>query len=173
VSNGSVRVYIPATTTLLRELVDDGELRASVGSPLVAFAVTDGLRSFYDDEDDESLEYAALSESARASLRLIEADPSALRRRVVIAADIAADQVLARDDLDRGVVQVRVSVPMNAVLSAHVDDADAQEVIARAASSMLAAELGDERAQDAVDDAEGYELGWYATQEIGLLLDLA
>ena len=168
-----VRVYIPATTSVLRRLIEDGQLPASQSNPLVAFAVTHGLRAFYDDEDDESLEYAALTEAARASLRLIDADPSALRRRAVVAADIDATQVLERDDLDRGVVHVLADVTLAAVSSAHVDDADAQDVMARAATRMLAADLGDESAQEAVDDAEGFDLGWYATQEIGPLLDLA
>jgi hypothetical protein len=77
-----------------------------------------------------------------------------------------------RDDLDRGVVHVRRSIPLAAVVSAHVDDPEAEVVVARAAARMLAADLGDEAAQDAVDDAEGFDLSWYATQEVGPLLDL-
>jgi hypothetical protein len=33
-----------------------------------------------------------------------------------------------------------------------------------------AADLGDEQASDLVDDTEGYELAWYATQELTALL---
>ena len=40
------------------------------------------------------------------------------------------------------------------------------------AESIIAADLGNTEAQDLVDDAEGYELSWYANQEIGTLLDL-
>jgi hypothetical protein len=170
----TVRVYVPATSSQLKQLVGSGALAASPDEPMTAFAVTPGLREFYShDDDDESLEYAAQSEAARASLRLIDAEPLALRRRVVIAADVDQVAVLERDDLDRGVVQVTRSIPMSAVAAALVDDPDAESVIARAAGSMLAAELGDESAQDAVDDAEGFDLGWYASQEIGPMLELS
>jgi len=36
----------------------------------------------------------------------------------------------------------------------------------------MAADLGDWAAQDAVDDAEGYELCWYASQEIAAFVEL-
>jgi hypothetical protein len=169
-----VRIYLPSTSTLLRRLVDHGELAGSPDQPLVAFAVTEGLRAHYsDDDDEESLEYAAQTEATRASLRLLEADDDALRRRVVVAADVDSSGVLIRDDLDRGVVHVPHAVPLSAVASVHVDEQVAEEIVARAATNMLAADIGDEAAQDAVDDAEGFELSWYATQEIGILLDLA
>ena len=44
--------------------------------------------------------------------------------------------------------------------------------MAAAAAAILRADLGDEAAQDAVDDAEGNELSWYATQELSALLEL-
>ena len=43
--------------------------------PLPGFAVTPALREAYASGDAEELEYAALTEAARASLRLIAADP--------------------------------------------------------------------------------------------------
>ena len=71
-----MRVYLPATTTTLRTLVDDGRLTG----PLTAFAVTPGLRAFYAlsdaGADEEELEYAALLAAARASLRLVDVDPA-------------------------------------------------------------------------------------------------
>ena len=54
----------------------------------------------------------------------------------------------------------------------HVDDVEAIHTVAAAAVAVLAADLGDESAQDAVDDAEGNELSWYATQELAALLEL-
>ena len=46
-----MRVYIPATLALLRQLVDDGEMRPRSGT---AFAVTPALREAYAEggEDD-------------------------------------------------------------------------------------------------------------------------
>jgi hypothetical protein len=54
----------------------------------------------------------------------------------------------------------------------HVDDADAESTVATAAESIIAADLGDPGSQEKVDDAEGYELSWYANQEIPALLEL-
>jgi hypothetical protein len=161
-----VRVYVPATAATLRALVDAGELPDGT-----AFAVTPGLREWYVDDDVEALEYAAMLEAARASLRLLDAETSAPRRRVVIAADAPDAVVTVRDDLDRGVVRVDEPIALAAVSSVHVDDADAATAVAAAAESITAADLGDAEAQDRVDDAEGFELSWYASQEIAALVD--
>jgi hypothetical protein len=88
----------------------------------------------------------------------------------VIAAEVPDDAVTVRDDRDRGVVEVRGPVPLACVASVHVDDAEAEAVVAAAADAVVAADLGDETAQERVDDAEGYELSWYANQEIEALL---
>jgi hypothetical protein len=164
-----VRVYLPATTTVLRALVDVGVLGPA---PLTGFAVTPALREWYIDDDIEALEYAATLEAARASIRLLDADPAAARRRVVVAVDVPDTEVAVRDDVDRGGVQVATAVPLGRVASVHVDAADAEGAVAAAASVVIEADLGLRSAQDALDDAEGYELGWYASQEIAPLLDL-
>ena len=57
------------------------------------FAVTPALREAYASGDAEELEYAAMTEAARASLRLLAADPAAPPRRVVLAAEMPAEQV--------------------------------------------------------------------------------
>ena len=164
-----MRVYLPATSGVLARLVEHG----SIGpAPLTGFAVTTGLREWYVDDDAEALEYAALTEAARLSLRLIDADPEAARRRMVAAVDVAESAVTIRDDRDRGVVELVDVVPMAAVASVHVDDADAERTVAEAAQAMIAADLGDGGAQELVDDAEGHELSWYANQEIADLLGL-
>lgn len=164
-----MRVYLPATTATLRELVDTGETGPA---PLTAFAVTPELREWYVDDDLESLEYVAMLEAARGSLRLVDADDTVARRRVVLAVDVPDVEVTVRDDLDRGVVQLLRAVPMRAVASAHVDDADAEVTVGAAAEAIIAADLGDPASQELVDDAEGFELSWYANQEIALLLEL-
>ena len=61
---------------------------------------------------------------------------------------------------------------MTSVLYIHVDDADAEDAVAAGAAAIAAADLGDEVAQETVDDAEGFELSWYASQEIGPFLEL-
>ena len=162
-----MRVYLPATSTVLRQLLDARELPGGQ----TAFAVTPGLREWYVDDDVEELEYAALLEATRASLRLIDADAGAARRRVVIALDASDAAVEVRDDLDRGVVRLGAAVPLGRVASIHVDDAEAEAAVTAAAAAIIAADLGDEQAQDRVDDAEGFDLAWYASQEIADLLD--
>lgn len=163
-----MRVYLPSTTSMLRELCETG----SIGpAPLTAFAVTPALREWYVDDDAEELEYAALTEAARGSLRLIDADETAVRRRVVVAVEAVESGVAVRDDLDRGVVQLNDAVPLAAIASVHVDDAAAEPTITAAAEAVIAADLGDEGSQDLVDDAEGFELSWYANQEIAPLIE--
>jgi hypothetical protein len=163
-----VRVYLPSTTSGLRQVIDAGVL----GGSSTAFAVTAGLREWYVDDDLEELEYAATMEAARASLRLLDGDPTAARRRVVLAADVPDQAVTVRDDLDRGVVQLGTVVTLPQIAALHVDGPEAEAAVAAAAHAITAADLGDAAAQDVVDDAEGYELGWYANQEIAVFLDL-
>jgi hypothetical protein len=168
-----VRVYLPATTTTLRTLVDSGEL----AGPHTGFAVTEQLRRFYaltDGEADlEELEYAALLAAARASLRLLDVDPLAPRRRVVLAVDVPDGAVEPVDDEEeRGAVRVDATVRPADGASAHVDLAEAEDDVRAAVGVVLEADLGSEDAQFVVDQAEGHELAWYATQEIGPLLEL-
>jgi len=164
-----MRVYLPATTRTLRELVDNGELGPV---PLTGFAITPQLREWYRDSDEEELEYAALLEAARGSLRLIDQDPAALPRRVVVVAEVPDDQVTLRPDLDRAVVRVAEPVPMRLVAAVHIDGADAEKAVAAAVAVVLEADLGSADARFEVDGAEGHELLWYASQELGPLLEL-
>jgi hypothetical protein len=166
-----VRVYLPATPEHLRGALGTGQFEESGAAQLTAFAVTAGLREWYVDDDIEELEYAAALEAARASLRMLSTDPSAPRRRVVVAVDVAESAVTVRDDLDRGVVRVTGPIPLTAVASVHIDDKDAEAAVEAAAEAIGSADLGDTHAQDLVDDAEGFELSWYAGQEIAALLD--
>jgi hypothetical protein len=169
-----VRVYLPATTTVLRRLVDEGRL----AGPHTAFAVTPQLRAFYAvsdaEADGEELEYAALLAAARASLRLLDVDPLAARRRAVIAADVPAEAVTPMDDphVEPGAVRIEADVRLQDVASAHLDEAAAEEDVRAAVNVVLEADLGSEDSQFLVDQAEGHELAWYATQEIGPMLDL-
>ena len=169
-----MRVYLPATTTSLRTLVDEGVLPG----PHTAFAVTPKLREFYElsdaEADEEELEYAALLAAARASLRLIDNDPTAARRRVVLAADVpdAAVQPIDDPDTDRGAARVDADSAMRAVASAHIDGAAAEDDVRAAVNVVIEADLGSEDAQFVVDQAEGHELAWYASQEMGPALDL-
>ncbi|HLM04219.1 MAG TPA: hypothetical protein VK402_03395 [Blastococcus sp.] len=167
-------MYLPATTTVLRTLVEDRVLPG----PHTVFAVTPELRRFYEvsdaEADQEELEYAALLAAARASLRLIDIDPGAARRRVVVAADVPDTAVTPLDDpdTDRGAARAESDIRVTDVASAHIDGADAEDDVRAAVGVVLEADLGSDDAQFVVDQAEGHELAWYATQEIGPAIDL-
>ena len=162
-------MYLPATTAGLLSLTVSGEVGPA---PLTAYAVTPALREAYLDNDPEELEYAAMIEAARASLRLLAAAADAVPpRRVVLSADVA-EAAVSRwpDDGSVAAVTVRTPVPIAAVASVHVDDEEAERDVRAAVAALPAADAGDDDAQFTVDGAEGHELLWYATQEIPDLL---
>ena len=166
-----MRVYLPSTLPALRTLLDEGRLG---DPPLPAYAVTPELREWYAEGDDEELEYAAMTLAARASVRLLDRalllDPATPPRRVVVVAEVPdAEPAL---DVDRAAVRVLSPVPLRLVQSVHVDDEAAQGDVRAAAERLVEADLGSEDAAFVVEQAEGHELQWYATQEIGPLLEL-
>ncbi|MDP9497458.1 MAG: hypothetical protein M3P46_07320, partial [Actinomycetota bacterium] len=114
-----MRVYLPSTLPALRRLLDTGALG---DPPLPAYAVTPALREWYLEADGEELEYAALTLAARASVRLLDADPDAPRRRVVVAAEVPDGEVTPVPQVDRAAVRVRSAVPLARTRSVHVDD---------------------------------------------------
>ena len=164
-----MRVYLPATVPLLARLSADGELPLPDG-----FAVTESLRGWYADGDEEELEYAALTAAARASLRQLAAEPDAARRRVVIASDIPDGRITVAKPSDEaaepGVIKITGSVRLVDVAALHVDEAGAQEYVTAAARALPAADEGDPDALFTVESVEDYDLLWFAAQELGDLL---
>ncbi|MCP2167975.1 DUF6912 family protein [Goodfellowiella coeruleoviolacea] len=166
-----MRVYVPATVAMLRGLVENNELLAVNET---AFALTPALRESYASGDTEELEYAAMLEASRASLRLLAAelagDEKALPRRAVVSADI--ENVRLRPDLDFAVVKLLGPVPMKRVAAVHLDTEEAQDAVRAAAEVIDAADLGDLDAEFTLGSAEDHELAWYAPQELPFLLEL-
>ncbi|GLZ29859.1 hypothetical protein Lesp02_20490 [Lentzea sp. NBRC 105346] len=162
-----MRVYIPATVAMLRDLVGTGELAPLGGT---AFALTPALRESYAAGDTEELEYAAMLDAARASLRLLAADEKSEPRRAVIAADF--ENVDLRPDLDHSVVKVSGPVTLKQIASVHLDTAEAEEDVRAAADVIDAADLGDPDAEFTLGSAEDHELAWYAPQELAFVLEL-
>ena len=167
-----MRIYVPATWPMLRSLVKNGVLDPIGGT---AFALTPRLREAYTSGDDEELEYAAMSEAARASLRLLSVEfglgeDSTPARRVVVAADL--DAVTLRPDLDDGAVRITGGVPMERIASVHVDTEEAAYAVRQAAAAIDAADLGDLDAEFLVGEAEDHELAWYDPSEVAFLVDL-
>lgn len=166
-----MRIYVPATVSMMRVLADDGELAAVNNT---AFALTPALREYYQAGSAEELEYAAMLEAARASLRLIAAeqltDPKVLPRRAVVAADV--DGVTLRPDLDYAAVRLAGPVPFTMVAAVHLDTAEAEDAVRAAVEVIDAADLGDPDAEFTLGSAEDFELSWYARQELSFLLEL-
>jgi hypothetical protein len=166
-----MRIYVPATLTMLRRLVADGVLDPMGGT---AFALTPALREAYASGDDEELEYVALRDATRASLRLLSfelaGDQPTWPRRVVVAVDTEFAE--ARPDLDDSVVRVTGSILSSAVASVHIDDPEAEYAVRQAAAVVDAADLGDPDAEFVLGDAEDHELGWYDPTELPFLLEL-
>ncbi|SIE68232.1 Uncharacterised protein [Mycobacteroides abscessus subsp. abscessus] len=165
-----MQVYIPVTLSMLRGLVADGELWPVNGT---AFAVTPALREAYSTGDEDELSEVAMREAALASLRLLateDGDDGLPARRAVLVAD--AEEAKLRPDLDDAVVRLPGAIPMSAVVAAHIDLAQAEPDVVRAAGVIDAADLGDEDAELVVGDAQDHDLAWYATQELPFLLDL-
>ena len=165
-----MRVYLPATMPILQRLLDTGTMDAP---PLPGFAVTGALREWYAEGGDEELEYAALTLAARASLRLLDVDPESPPRRAVVVAEVAEASVLPASALDRGAVTVGAAVPLSVVRAVQVDDPAAEADVRAAVDAVVAADLGSEEAAFLLEQAEGHELQWYATQELGPLLELS
>lgn len=167
-----MRVYLPATLSGLARVLRDRRLGPP---PLSGYAVTPALREWYASGDLEELEYAAMSDAAEASLRLLADDPEAPSRRVVIAAEVpdtavvpvVGDQVA---DDHRAAVRIIEAIPYDRIVSGHVDDAEAETDVRAARGAVAAADAGDDDARFTVDGAAGHELLWYATQELPHLL---
>jgi len=168
-----MRVYVPITLNVLAAAHAAGELGPA---PLQAYAVTPALREWYVSDDIEELEYAALVRAAQSALRLLAADPTAPRRRAVVAVDVPDKKVLLdtgaeyQDQSLLGLVRLADPVVLAKAAAVHVDADDAAEDVAAAAAAAEAAGRGDDDARFTVDGAEAHELLWYATQEIPTLL---
>lgn len=160
-----MRIYLPATLPMLRQMIASGHLQPVRG---IGFAVTGGLHGEYPGADVEDLEYLAMHDAALASLRLITAE-GADPVRVVLAVDTDT-AVRQRDDLDRAAIAVPGPVSWAEVVSVHLDGGDAAGVVRAAAEAIDAADLGDLEAGIVVGEAEDIDLAWYAPGEIGYLL---
>lgn len=167
-----MRVYVPATWPMLRKLVAGGRFDPVGGT---AFALTPRLREAYVTGDEDELEYAAMSEAARASLRLLAVEfglgeDSTPARRIVVSADL--DDVTLRPDLDDGVVRIRGGIDLTAIAAVHVDTEDAEFAVRQAAGAVDAADMGDLDAEFLVGEAEDHELAWYDAAEVAFLVEL-
>jgi hypothetical protein len=171
VNNQMVRVYVPATLSMLRPLSSRADIVATGSTGLIAHMVTPTLREWYAEGDEEELEYVAFTRAAQAALQLLRSDPHASRRRVVVSADVAATVVVAADSqLGTSLVHLTIPLPFAAVAAVHVDGASARDDVTAAVEVVEEALAGDPDAQFTVDSAEDHELEWYDVTEVDQLL---
>jgi uncharacterized protein DUF6912 len=158
----SVRVYVPTTVHGLAAAVAAGGLGPA---PFLAHAVTDALRAALPGAGEEDWEYAAASAAGQSSVGMLDADEPA--RRVVLAVDVPAARPAGEPD-DPTVVQVDEVVPLRRVAAVLADSQDAEATVsaARDAGGHGAAE-----ASRALEKCLDHELGWWAAQEIPVLLE--
>jgi hypothetical protein len=192
-----VRVYLPSTMSGVRRALATGSVPVAGG---YGFAVTGPLRLEYPDWSDEDLEYVAMQDASRASLRLLAAveeestdghrdgqpggagdsppggrdaaDPAAEPLlRVVVAADVNDSAVRPRPELDRAVVAVAGTVEWSQVAAVHIDGADAGPAVREAVAVVDAADLGDDDAEFVLGSVEDFDLAWYAPAEVVYLVE--
>ncbi|MGW0608494.1 DUF6912 family protein [Streptomyces sp. NPDC002640] len=161
-----MRVYVPLTLPGLAEAHRTGELGADRVS---VYAATPLLADWYESQDEEELEYAALGLAAHASLRLLALDPAAPRRRVVVAVDVA-DGVVDLSPEAMGEALVPGPLRLAKAAAVHVDAEEARQDVAAAADALDAADRDDTEAMNTVDLADEHNLLWFATQEIPALV---
>lgn len=158
------RVYLPTTLTRLAEVMASGGIGPA---PFAAYAVTERLKADLSDVGEDEWEYAAMSAAAQAAVGLLsDADQP---RRVVIALD--APGVVPVVGAEDSLVEVQEVVKTTHVAAVHVDSADAEDDVRAATEAWPEAEAGDQAAQETVDRCLDHELGWFAAQEIGELLE--
>src|SRR6266516_4719322 len=133
-----MRVYLPTTLADLGSALVAGQIGPA---PLTGFAVTPALREWYASGDLSELEYIAMVQAARASLRMLHDDATAPRRRVVLAAELPDTVISVRNGLDSpGQVTLTLPVMLADVVSGHVDAAEAAFDVDAAAAALPAAD---------------------------------
>lgn len=167
-----MRVYIPATFSMLQNLSETGVLSARAGW---GFAVTPALTEFFTSGDEEEIADVAFTEASRASIRLLAIGDQERfpHRRVVVSVDLPDEQVASTPDNGEAVVKLSpAQVSLDQVAAVHVDTEANEEATAKAVELIDAADLGDEDAELAVGDAEDNFLAWYDPSELNALTQL-
>ena len=164
----SIRVYVPSTAQRLRRLLAVGTIGPA---PFAAHAVTDAVRRELSDVSQEEWEYAASTAAAQASIRLLDADEPP--RRVVVAVDVP--KVRAADPEDPTAVEVEEVAPLRRVAAVLADSAEAESSVAEARDAVAGAAgaAGAADAERLLLRCLDHEPGWWAVQELDVLVSHA
>jgi hypothetical protein len=145
----------------LRAVLEAGRLGPA---PFVAHAVTEAVRATLGDAGEEEWEYAAATAAAQASVGLLTGDEPACR--VVLALDVPA--VRGVEDTDEPTaVEVAEEAPTRWAAAVLADSVDAGPDVAAARDAVAA---GSPDADRLLERCLDHELGWWAAQEVDLLL---
>lgn len=166
-----MRVYLPATYSSLKELLDTEEMVVASGW---GFAVTPALKEFYTYSDEEEISYIAFQEAARASLRLLSLGVDHFPyRRVVITVEVPDSRITLSPQSGDAVVSIDPQrVSLSDISALHVDIEANEPATMKAIDVVHDADLGDEDAELAVWDALDNFLAWYDPTELRTLVDL-
>ncbi|OEX99016.1 hypothetical protein A0K93_08350 [Corynebacterium sp. BCW_4722] len=163
-----MRVYIPATFSMLAALQENESMHARSGW---GFAATKALHEFFTSGDEEEIEAVAFDDAALASIRLLAIGDEERfpHRRVVVSADVEATE---EPDMGESVVRLAGPVELEQVAAIHVDIAEAEEATAKAIEVVDAADLGDEDAELIVGDAQDNYMAFYDPSELPFIIEL-
>ena len=156
----AIRVYVPSSLRSLQQIFAAKELGTG---PSIAHAVTEAVRDAYADGGEEEWEYAAASAAGVASIGLLTGDEPA--RRVVLAVDVP--RVSQVDSEEPTAVRIDEAVPFRRIAAVLADAVDAEADVARAREAVAS---GASDADVLLERCLAHELGWWATQEIDVLL---
>jgi hypothetical protein len=160
-----VRVYLPSSPQRLRDAVEHGQLG---GPPIPGHAVTAALPDAVGTQDEEELEFAAMTAASLDSVRLL--GPGDLALRVVTVVEVA-DAVVRTEGEDPGqepsAVVIDAPVPLRRLVAVHVDSDAASATVAAARD----VPPGDAAEEEALDRCLDRDLEWYAPSEVTALLE--
>lgn len=163
----STRVYVPSTLSRLRAVLAAGLVSPG---PFVAHAVTAAVRDALADSGEEEWEYAAATVAAQSSVALLTEDEPA--RRVVLAVDVPAGPADPAGDgpdpEDPTLVEVGAAAPVRWLAAVLADSREAETVVAAARDAVARAAPEADRLLERCLDLE---LGWWAAQEVEMLLE--
>ncbi|WP_026196107.1 DUF6912 family protein [Corynebacterium lubricantis] len=163
-----MRVYIPATFSMLETLDAEGQMPVRNGW---GFAATEDLVNFYELGDEEEIEMIAFDDAALASMRLLTIgdEEKFPHRRIVVSVDVDAEPM---PDMGESVVKVASPISLEDVAAIHIDLEEAEEATKKAVSLIDEADLGDEDAELAVGDAQDNYMAFYDPSELPFLVEL-
>lgn len=167
-----MRVYLPATFSMLTSLNESGTLFARSGW---GFAVTPALTEFYTAGDEEEIAHAAFLDAAEASIRLLAFgdEETFPYRRVVVSVDVDDSVVTGKSDMGESVVKLSpAQIRVEDIAAIHVDIEESEDATKAAIDVIDASDLGDEDAELLVGDAQDNFMAFYDPTELPFLVEL-